>query len=237
MIDVQIKQNRTPRILAVFSYRFDAHLVPALIENIDPLVDGWISFDDRSSKDVFSNEIVRRFQLLQAAMDLGASWVLAIDPDERIEFSFVRNIREISFVEELDACSFSLREMYTSDLYRIDGIWGNKRQTRFLSLNKGIVYPNDGLHTQWSDFIPSPRVFATDFNLYHLKMICPRRRKARASLYNYLDPHLRYQSIGYDYLYDDAGAQFVQIPPGREYNPKHLDDGGLWMIDIESIPK
>ncbi|MHB9448567.1 hypothetical protein ACYG9R_17570 [Mesorhizobium sp. RSR565B] len=35
--------------------------------------------------------------------------------------------------------------------------------------------------------------------------------------------------MGYDYLADEAGAVFEQIPPGRDYHPPHVDDGGLWM--------
>ncbi len=36
---------------AVFSYRYDAHLVPDLIANIAPVVDGcWIALNDRPSE-------------------------------------------------------------------------------------------------------------------------------------------------------------------------------------------
>ncbi|MES0162583.1 hypothetical protein [Mesorhizobium sp. C268A] len=56
MITSQIKPRRwrrsrlfwtRQRTVAVFSYRYDAHLVADLITNIDPVVDGWIAYDDR----------------------------------------------------------------------------------------------------------------------------------------------------------------------------------------------
>jgi hypothetical protein len=65
-------------------------------------------------------------------------------------------------------------------------------------------------------------------------MITRRRREARAALYKYLDPDRRMQSLGYDYLADEEGAQFEAIPAGREYLPPHSDDGGLWMPQVES---
>ena len=36
--------QRPPRVLALFSFRHDAHLVQDLIENIRPMVDGWVSY-------------------------------------------------------------------------------------------------------------------------------------------------------------------------------------------------
>ena len=40
------------------------------------------------------------------------------------------------------------------------------------------------------------------------------------------------QQLGYDYLADDAGAEFEAIPHGREYTPAHHEDGGLWMPQL-----
>lgn len=70
-------------------------------------------------------------------------------------------------------------------------------------------------------------------NLYHLKMIDPARRSARRDPYSFLDPHRRDQAIGYDYLADATGVQLEPIPPDRRYHPPHLDDGGLWMYDLD----
>ena len=62
------RANR-PLVLGVFSFRDDAHLVPGLIENIGPMVDGWVSYDDRSSDDPFGDEGLRRKALLDAAVE------------------------------------------------------------------------------------------------------------------------------------------------------------------------
>jgi hypothetical protein len=234
LISAHIKSaRRRPRLLAVFSYRYDAHLVPAMLANIEPLVDGWIAYDDRASADVFSNEVARRSALLNAAVDAGAAWALAVDPDERFEQALAAALPTLcDAMEAPRAYTFAMREMYSDRHYRIDGVWGQKRQARLLSLKHGLATPQGDLHLSWSSFIPAPQLGHTDYNIYHLKMITPARRKARADLYNFLDPERRMQHIGYDYLADDAGAQLEQIPAGREFLPPHREDGGLWMAEV-----
>jgi hypothetical protein len=232
MISTHIKDRRAPGVLAVFSYRHDAQLVPALLANIDPLVDGWIAYDDRASTDLFSNEVQRRGVLLRAALEARAGWVLAVDPDERFEASLSDEVRRLTARTDIDAYTFALREMYTPTHYRVDGVWGEKRQARLLSLARGISIPSGNLHLSWHSFIPQARLSNTHFNLYHLKMISPDRRKARAALYNHLDPDRSMQRIGYDYLADDRGMRLEAIAPGHEYRPPHDDDGGLWMPQL-----
>lgn len=235
MISTCLKHGSRRRIVAVFSYRHDVHLTPALIENIAPLVDGWVSFDDRGSRELFSNELHRRSLLLRTALELGASWALAVDPDERFEAALADHMETLLGNAEADVYSFALREMYSPQHYRVDGIWGAKRQSRLLSLRKGLATPGGHLHTQWSDFVPSPRIVDTDFNIYHLKMMTPERRRARARLYSALDPGRQHQSIGYDYLADDRALELAAIAAGREYHPAHVEDGGLWMSDCETL--
>lgn len=233
MISSQLKaRRRTPTVLAVFSFRYDAHLVPALLANIEPFVDGWIAYDDRRGEGVFSNEVRRRTLLLKAARDAGAKWALAVDPDERFEDSMAAAMPVLTRDESVGCYSFALREMYNERHYRIDGVWGQKRQARLLSLGQGVLTPSGELHLSWSSFVPKANPIATDFNLYHLKMIAPERRKARAALYNFLDPERRMQKIGYDYLADETGAQFEPIPAGRGFSPAHVEDGGLWMPQL-----
>ena len=41
--------RRTPMIVGVFCFRYDAALVPALISNITPLVHGIVALDDRNN--------------------------------------------------------------------------------------------------------------------------------------------------------------------------------------------
>src|SRR5882672_10894069 len=61
------RDDGRPRVLGVFSFRHDAHLVPGLIENIGPMVDGWVAWDDRSTDSPFGDESRRREALLEAA--------------------------------------------------------------------------------------------------------------------------------------------------------------------------
>ena len=82
-------------VLGVFSFRHDAHLVPGLVENIRPMVDGWVAYDDRSSDSPFGDERLRRKALLDAAVAQGARWILALDPAERIESALAGRIRNL----------------------------------------------------------------------------------------------------------------------------------------------
>jgi hypothetical protein len=234
MISTHIKAGcDTPQIVGVFSFRYDAHLVPAMLANIEPLVDGWVCYDDRDGEGVFSNEVRRRRLLLEAARSIGAHWALAIDPDERFEAPLAASIRALVADEGACCYTFALREMYGEQRYRVDGVWGQKRQARLLPLRHGLVVPRDQLHLPWSYFVPAHQLKDTDFNLYHLKMITRPRREARAALYNFLDPERRMQVLGYDYLTDESGAAFEEIPAGRSYEPAHREDGGLWMPRVE----
>jgi len=234
MMSVHLRSTRPARILAVFSFRYDAHLVPDLIANIDPFVDGWIAYDDRDATGVFSNEVERRLALLKAAQDTGALWALAVDPDERFEAALAAKMPSLLDHTDANAHTFPVREMYSSDHYRVDGVWGVKRQARLLSLAGGVVRPPGELHLPWSRFIPNERLHHTDINLYHLKMITAERRRARAALYNHLDPDRVMQQIGYDYLADDTGAELQMVAPDRAYFPAHRDDGGLWMARVSA---
>ncbi len=222
-----------PRVLAVFSYRYDAPLVPALLENLAPLTDGWIAFDDRGGAGLFSDEAARRRGLLTAAREAGAAWALAVDPDERFEATLAAAMPELVALDAPVAHTFALREMYTATSYRSDAIWGGKRQARLLWIGGGLAAEaTTPLHASWASLVPPAELRETPFNLYHLKMIDPRRRRARARLYNHLDPERRSQALGYDYLADETGATFEEIPAGREYRPAHVDDGGLWMPEL-----
>lgn len=220
------------RVMAIFSFRYDAELVPDLLTNLRPLVDGWIAFDDRASTELFSDEPSRRKQLLAAARQAGADWVLAVDPDERFETALADAMPALTAAEGLVAYSFALRELYTMQRYRTDGIWGKKRQARLLRLPHSWAESPPPLHSPWTGLVPEARIVDTEFNLYHLKMLTSERRKARAALYTHLDPEKKFQPIGYDYLMDDSDAQFEIIGRGREFAPPHVDDGALWMPGV-----
>lgn len=226
------RPGTAPRVLAVFSYRYDAHLVPELLANIAPLVDGWVSFDDRGSSAVFSDEPARRHSLLLAARSAGAQWVLAVDPDERFESALTLAMPTLIAAEGSIAYSFANREMYDTEHYRVDGVWGKKTQTRLFRMSDEILPSPAPLHSLWHYMIPNAEVRESGFNIYHLKMITAARRRARADLYNYLDPEKRFQPIGYDYLADEQDAVLERVPEGRGYQPPHHEDDGLWMPDV-----
>ena len=215
----------------MFSFRYEAHLVPDLLHNIRPLVDGWVAFDDRSSSETFSNEPDRRRLLLDHASRMGARWALAVDPDERFENGLAGAMASLTAPQGQTAYAFCFREMFAPDAYRVDGIWGRKRQIRLFSLGEMPPY-NMEIHSPWLPIGSPHQVVGTDFNLYHLKMITPARREARRDLYKALDPERRYQMLGYDYLADDCGAILAKIPEGRDYHPRHQEDGGLWMAPL-----
>jgi len=230
-----------PTVVAVFSFRYDAHLVPDLLANLEPIVDGWIAWDDRAATEAYSSEPARRRWLLEAAHQAGAHWILAVDPDERFERGTSHRIRWLVRAPGRVCWTFDLREMYTPSAYRTDGIWGRKRQKRLFPIFKnqfpivpGGAFNNNPLHASW--VASAYKVRHSGLNVYHLKMIAPARRAARRDLYNALDPAGKFQREGYDYLADEGQAVLEEIPPGREYLPAHTDDGGLWMPDPARVP-
>ena len=225
--------RRKQRVIAVFSYRFDAHLVPDLIANIDPFVDGWVAFDDRASTGVFSSEVGRRRCLLEAARQAGADWILAVDPDERFEAAVASEIATLTRKPGRIAWGFHFRELYAPQSYRVDGIWGAKIRHCLFRAFDPAERTDTGLHDLWYPRNAGFRELRSGLNLYHLKMIDPARRSARRDLYSFLDPDRRDQAIGYDYLADETGVRLEPIPAGRLYHPPHIDDGGLWMFDLQ----
>ncbi|MDX8477578.1 hypothetical protein RFN28_03680 [Mesorhizobium sp. VK24D] len=243
MITVEMKPPRRrrgrwlwsrQRIVAVFSYRYDAHLVPDLLANLDAIVDGWIAYDDRAANEIFSNEPQRRRALVAAAYEAGADWILAMDPDERLEIAVADRIGQLTRGSRRIAWGFRCREMYTPASYRVDGTWGQKMQHRLFGAYHPDRYRSKDLHGIWFPEDLGLKLRDSGLNLYHLKMIEPKRRVARRDLYNHLDPDRRHQDIGYDYLADEAGTVLETIPTGRDYFPVHIDDGELWMADVSA---
>jgi hypothetical protein len=230
-----MRSRRRPLVLAAFSFRYDHHLVPDLLANLEPIVDGWVSFDDRGSSVNWSDERRRRRALIDAARVLGARWILAVDPDERFEVGLAEAMPQLISLRRPTAWSFNYREMYSPSHYRVDGLWGKKRTFRLFSMYQAQNLSGPPLHGCWFPQDGSYELKHSGLNLYHLRMISIERRRLRRDVYNALDPERRYQNIGYDYLADDQGARFEMIRPGREYYPPHIDDGGLWSVSREAI--
>jgi glycosyltransferase involved in cell wall biosynthesis len=219
-------------VLAVFSYRYDAELVPDLLANIEPVVDGWVAFDDRRADEPFSSEPQRRRLLIERARELGATWVLAVDPDERVERNCATRIRSLTGERERIVWEFNLREMFTASSYRVDGVWGLKKQGRLFPVFDGPLCAERPLHGAWCVPPAGYAVLAAGLNLYHLKMLSYDSRLARRDLYRYLDPDNLYQSAGYDYLIDENGAEFERIQPGRDFFPAHRETGKVYVADV-----
>lgn len=225
-------------VLAIFAFRYDAALVPDLIANIRPFVDGWVSLDDRHAARPYSSDRERRLPLIEAAIANGADWVLAVDPDERFEHGLRDRMAALTAETRPTVWGFHLREMFTPDQYRADGVWGRKVQHRLFNLPRGRAhtladFSVRDLHATWHPAGHALR--QSGLNLYHLKMIDPHRRLVRRNLYATLDPEARYQRIGYDYLADETGALLRKVPKRRAYHPVHRDDGGTWMPDVSTL--
>lgn len=220
-----------PTILAAFSYRYDAHLVPDLLENIRPGIHGYVAWDDRTASAALSDEPSRRAALFGAARDLGADWLLTPDPDERLERGFADWLPGLLAEGDRTVWNFDLREMFTATHIRTDGPWGGKSKVIFFPIAAAKVDPKALLH--------APRVGdGAGFHrresriiVYHLRMASPARRQLRRDLYAAADPERRFQDIGYDYLADERGMVLEPIPPERSFDPPFVDDHGLWSPD------
>jgi hypothetical protein len=76
-----------------------------------------------------------------------------------------------------------------------------------------------------------------DYNIYHLKMMTPERRRGRRDLYKHLDPDRQIQQMGYDYLADEEGLELETVPFGRDFRPSYEEDNGLWMAEVHAPPR
>lgn len=221
----------SPVVIAVFSCRYDAHLVPDFIENIRPFVDGYVAWDDRAATSALTSEPDRRNRLLAGARQMGAHWILAADPDERIEASLSKRLPEMLALGETTLWTFAMREMFTPDSYRSDGIWGTKTRIVLFPAKAAEKTLDVALHGSWVRDQDSYKIRDAETNLYHLRMATPERRRLRRALYAAADPARQFQAIGYDYLDDDRGMVLETIPGGREFTPAFHEDGGLWSPD------
>lgn len=226
-----------PRIIAAFSYRYDAHLVPVLIENIRPMVDGYVAWDDRQAGATLSDEPTRRAALLAAARAAAADWILAIDPDERLEDRLAGVIRRMTRKGQRCIWLFPFREMFSPVAYRADGIWGGKFKAVLFPADIATAPSEARFHGMWfpeDHGLPTRR---TDLQLYHLRMAHPARRQHRWVTYAASDPDRVFQALGYDYLVDDADMRLVPIGEEAAYSPPFEEDGGLWAPAAADLPE
>lgn len=215
-----------PRVIAIFSYRYDADLVPDMLANLAPFIHGWVGWDDRGADAVMSHEPERRNRLLAAARDMGADWILAADPDERYEDRLKDRMPVLTRTPAL--WTIRTREMFTPTCYRTDGIWGHKGKVVLFPAKFATGASGKAFHGGWvSSDAPIARR-DSGINLYHLRMASPARRRHRRDTYAAMDPLRKSQKIGYDYLDDERGMVLRDIPTARKYSPVHHDDDQLW---------
>lgn len=216
-----------PVVIAVFSYRYEAHLVPDFIANIRPFVHGYVAWDDRAATTELSSEPERRNRLLAEARKMGARWILAADPDERIEDALAERMPHLLAQGEGNLWNFSRREMFTPDSYRIDGLWREKRGLMLFPVAAIGKSLDKDLHGEWIADRSGFRVRDAETNFYHFRMATPARRRLRRDLYATADPTRRFQAIGYDYLNDERAMVLKRIPEGRQFTPAFHEDHGL----------
>lgn len=109
--------------------------------------------------------------------------------------------------------------------YRDDGIWGEKRKYILFPLQSQMTFdfPHQ-YHTYWHYRELDDSMRMLPYDLYHLKMIQKIERKKRAALYNMLDPELKIQPIGYDYLVDEGDLHLSRIKFRDRYDHSTLPD-------------
>lgn len=221
----------TPKVVAVFCYRYDASLVPDLIANISPFVHAFAALDDRDATEAMTPEPPRRAALHAAARAAGADWVFAADPDERYEPALERLMPVLTRPRTRPVLwRFRTREMFTLTDYRTDGVWGGK--------HKVILYPaatthhptSEAQHGAWVRRDPSWVYLDSGLNLYHLRHISDRRTQHRRDTWAAADPQRLWQAIGWDYLADSRGARLETVAPARRFRPANPPDDGLWAV-------
>lgn len=211
------------KLFALFSFRYDADLVPDLLSNLS-FVDGYICHDDRGRKAIWYDEGKIRNELVQKARNAGADWVLCMDPDERVEKKAGNQIRRLIETTDDIIYGFKFRELYEPLAFRIDGIWGNKERYCLFPIREGQVFDSKKLHSPWYPSNPEYRFEMTNLNIYHFKHIDPVNRVARRDLYNKIDAQKEFQPIGYDYLTDESSLLLKKIRKNREYFPKYNEE-------------
>lgn len=216
-------RHRKPKIVALFSYRYDAALVPDFLKNID-FVDDYVAFDDTKNKNLWFHNGERHKLLLKEARKRKADWVLCVDPDERFEKTAAKKIRQIVASTppgEKVIYGFHWRELHEPNAYRVDGVWGTKTKFALFPLLPGQKFMNRRIHSQWPPINADYRHQLLDINLYHLKHINPENGKLRSNLYKKLDPTNKYQKIGYEYIADTSDMKLRRVPVTRNYTPKY----------------
>jgi len=214
------------KIVALVTYKYDSDYLSDLKDNLDNLADEIIvKFDQHG--DFWKDEGKYRSEMVATAEQVGADYIVVIDPDERFEVETATKLktlmRQYLPTNERVLFEFNYRELYEPDAYRIDGTWGEKTRVMAFRSLPDNVFSDAKLHTPRQPLNEDSLVIKTGLNVYHLKHINPALREHRAEIYKKLDPNAIYNPVGYDYLNDETNMRLSKISIGKEYNPPYKD--------------
>src|ERR1035441_7044228 len=199
------------QVVAVIAIRNEERYLPGYFKHVRDFVDGFVVLDDNSTDKSLSilraeatvlallrrsgpppahcHEIDNRKALLTIALELGASWVLCCDADERFEKAFLANLRKLTCRHpEQSVMALRLRALWDSpDQYRIDGLYADRHKyVLFPCVSAENYYAPGSLHAPW--YPPSlnakKRKRILNYNLYHLRSM---RAEDRLKRYKKLD--------------------------------------------------
>jgi hypothetical protein len=217
--------------------------LPGFFPSVAPHVDGIVALDDGSSDgsrefvaaqpgvlEVLhipagthgdNQDSILRRRLIEAAWEHDADWLLGIDADERLEYGFRQRAEaELARADALDvpAMWVPFKELWDASHYRTDGVWGQKRKACLFRSTRAHQFDTRRVHSFWASVPPPEGGWPeADLRIYHLRMIDPADRRARAERYERIDPDHVWQPIGYDYLLDEAGLELAEVEPERGY--------------------
>jgi hypothetical protein len=228
------------RIVATYKRRDEPdELIADLQANLAPWVDGFVELQTpRTGPWPHEGQALERQRQL-VRREYGETWVLFIDPDERIEDQAVNVVREaIARAAQRGAgrqtqFQFPLCEMWTPTQWRKDGDWGTKKpRTRLFHLHPGQRFRDKPIHCGVAPVGPSGnRVTLPAARMYHLKNIEPDNRRARAQAYLDADPkfeHQRREGRDWSWLYDETYMELAEIERGREFSPAYVSGSYLF---------
>lgn len=210
------------RLIAVYARRHEPQwLIDDMRANLAPWVDGFAEVDDRDRDpaEAWGHEGQMRTRQRQAALDAGADWVLAVDPDERIEDRARTALRPLLARIRPSLIRLPLRELFAPDQYRVDGVWGRYRRTRLYPLMDGQTMSDKPIHAPAVPVGSGLPRLDIDVNLYHLKMVEPQNRPARANAYAGAEAQHGVRGRRWARLAQTGGMRLAAIPRGRRFTP------------------
>lgn len=215
-------------------------LIADLRANLAPWVDAFVELQTDRTAPGWPHEGDMLRQQRRLLRDAGATWVLFIDPDERIEDRAASVVRAaIAAGHHHNIYGFPLREMWTPTQWRCDGQWGTKmpRHRLFYLHRSGVVYAHKPIHCGVAPRGGRDRRVTLDVAMYHLKNIEPENRVARAEAYLAADPtfaHQRREGKDWSWLHDETDLELAEIEPGRGFSPAYA--AGSYRFTVPGRP-